>query len=121
MTIASSAGGMSGLISIGGIGGSLTCMSATVTGVSASNGTRPVSSSYRTTPTEYRSERASTGRPCACSGEMYCAVPMIEPVSVMSDVPARAIPKSVTRTRPSWSISTLCGLMSRCTIPRLWA
>ena len=30
---------------------------------------------------------------------MYCAVPMIEPVSVMSDAPARAIPKSATCTR----------------------
>ncbi len=39
----------------------------------------------------------------------------------MSDTPARAIPKSVTRTRPSVSISTLWGLMSRCTMPRLWA
>ena len=72
-------------------------------------------------PIEYRSERASTGRPCACSGERYCAVPMIEPVSVMSEVPARAIPKSVTRTRPSLSISTLWGLRSRWTMPRLWA
>ena len=52
-------------------------------------------------PIEYRSERASTGRPCACSGERYCAVPMIEPVSVMSEAPARAMPKSVTLTRPS--------------------
>ena len=40
------------------------------------------------------------GLPCACSGDRYCAVPMTEPVSVMSDAPARAIPKSVTLTRP---------------------
>ena len=31
--------------------------------------------------------RAPTGWPCACSGERYCAVPMIEPVWVMSDAP----------------------------------
>ncbi len=69
-------------------------------------------------PIEYRSERASTGLPCACSGDRYCAVPITEPVSVMSDAPARAIPKSVTLTRPSSSIITFCGLMSRCTMPR---
>ena len=46
---------------------------------------------------------------------------MIEPVSVMSDAPARAIPKSVTFARPSSSTITLWGLMSRCTIPRRWA
>ena len=44
-TIASSPGGISGTIWRGGIGGSLTCLSATVTGESASNGTRPVISS----------------------------------------------------------------------------
>ena len=48
-------------------------------------------------------------------------MPMIEPVSVMSDAPARAIPKSVTFARPSSSTITLCGLMSRWTIPRRWA
>ena len=42
---------------------------------------------------------------------------MIEPVSVMSDAPARAMPKSVTFTRSSSSIITLCGLRSRWTIP----
>ena len=67
------------------------------------------------------SEAALTGWPCACSGERYCAVPMIEPVCVMSEAPARAMPKSVTVTRPSSERITLCGLMSRCTIPRLWA
>ena len=46
---------------------------------------------------------------------------MIAPVSVMSEAPARAIPKSVTLTRPSSSTITLCGLMSRWMTPRLWA
>ena len=115
------AGGIVSTISAGGTGSSETCLSATVTGESASNGTWPVSSSYSTIPIEYRSERSSTARPCACSGDRYCAVPMTEPVSVMSEVPARAMPKSVTRTRPSWSIRTLWGLMSRCTTPCLCA
>src|SRR5947208_1999909 len=72
-------------------------------------------------PIAYRSERALTAWPWACSGDRYCAVPMIEPVSVMSDAPARAIPKSVTFARPSSSMITLCGLMSRWITPRRWA
>ena len=43
---------------------------------------------------------------------------MIEPVSVMSEAPARAMPKSVTFARPSSSTITLWGLMSRWTMPR---
>ena len=46
---------------------------------------------------------------------------MIEPVSVMSDAPARAMPKSVTFARPSASMITLCGLRSRWITPRLCA
>ena len=41
-----------------------------------------------------------TAWPWACSGERYCAVPMIEPVSVISEAPARAMPKSVTLAWP---------------------
>ena len=43
---------------------------------------------------------------------------MIEPVCVMSDAPARAMPKSVTLARSSSSTMTLCGLKSRWMIPR---
>ena len=46
---------------------------------------------------------------------------MIEPVCVMSDAPARAIPKSVTLARSSASTITLWGLRSRWMIPRRWA
>ena len=48
-------------------------------------------------------------------------MPMIEPVSVISETPARAIPKSVTFARPSSSTITLCGLRSRWMTPRWWA
>ena len=41
----------------------------------------------------------------------------MEPASVIWLAPARAMPKSVTLTRRSSSIITLCGLMSRWTIP----
>ena len=66
-----------------------------------------------TIPIEYRSDASETACPCACSGDRYCAVPMIEPVSVTSEAPARAIPKSVTLTRSSSSMITLWGLRSR--------
>ena len=46
---------------------------------------------------------------------------MIEPVSVMSDAPARAIPKSVTFAWPESSTITLWGFRSRWMIPRRWA
>ena len=63
------------------------------------------------------SDAGVTGAPFACSGDRYCAVPMIDPVSVIWLVPERAMPKSVTFSRPSGATTTLCGLMSRWTIP----
>ena len=51
-TTASSAWETAGLSSLGGRGRSETCFRATVTGDSPSNGTRPVSASYSSTPTE---------------------------------------------------------------------
>ena len=69
---------------------------------------------------EYRSLRASTTSPRACSGERYCAVPMtvwadvmVLPVSLM----ARAMPKSMTLTSPVRVSITFAGLMSRWTMP----
>ena len=59
---------MRGLKRRGAAGVSETCLSAIVTAASASNGTCPVSISYSTTPTEYRSDAALTAWPCACSG-----------------------------------------------------
>src|SRR4029453_9810843 len=68
-TTASSAGETLGLMMLGLTGRSLTCWYATATGVSPRNGGRPVSISKSTTPVEYRSVRASTVSPLACSGE----------------------------------------------------
>ena len=53
------------------------------TGESPVKGGRPVSSSYSSTPVEYRSLRASTTSPRACSGDRYWAVPMTADVAVM--------------------------------------
>ena len=46
---------------------------------------------------------------------------MIDPVSVMSEAPARAIPKSVTLTTPSPSTIAFWGFRSRWITPRWWA
>ena len=46
---------------------------------------------------------------------------MIEPASVISDAPARAMPKSVTFALPASSSITLCGFRSRWMTPRRWA
>ena len=68
------------------------------------------------------SARPSTGPPSTCSGARYFAVPSIA-WSVVRSAPsaAFAMPKSVTRTRPSEDSRTLAGLMSRWTIPARWA
>ena len=87
------------------------------------NGGRPVSSSNSRQPVEYRSERASTVSPRACSGDRYCAVPMTACVCVMvaaESATARAMPKSMTLTAPVGVSMTFAGLMSRCTMPAWW-
>ena len=61
--------GTFGFTSIGSSGSSCICFKATETGVSASNGTLPVTISYITTPKEYKSDLASVNPPLACSGE----------------------------------------------------
>ena len=63
------ANGILSLIFIGSIGFSCICFNAIDTGVSASKGTLPVSISYITTPSEYKSDFASVYPPFACSGE----------------------------------------------------
>ena len=83
----------------GGAGVSRTCLYAIDTGLLAVNGATPVSISYSTTPSAYTSERPSSAKPCACSGEKYVAVPSTAPVLVSGSlVSARAMPKSVTFT-----------------------
>jgi len=52
--------------------------------VSPVNSRAPVTSSYRSTPTEKTSERASSGRPRICSGDMYENFPFKTPAWVCS-------------------------------------
>jgi len=122
-TTVSSAGDTFALIELGLTGVSLTCWYATATGLSPRNGARPASISKRTTPVEYRSVRASTDSPLACSGEKYDAVPRMAVVCatvVDESEMARAMPKSITLTWPVLVIMMLPGLMSRCTTPARW-
>ena len=94
----------------------------------------PVSISYSTHPNAQMSVRRSTGRPRACSGDMYARVPMIMPASVaagvatvgdcdtLGDEPAAgsmafARPKSSTLAVPSERTLIFAGLRSRWTMP----
>ena len=91
--------------------------------VSAANGRRPVTLSTRTSASEYRSERASSCAPRACSGDAYRAVPNTAPAGSvqLASARARARPKSATRTMPCSSNRRFAGLMSRCSTPRACA
>ena len=81
--------------------------SETASGVSARNGTRPVSSSYATMPSAYTSVLGPTSRPCPCSGLMYSGVPTPTPVAVCCDAArTRAMPKSATTAFPERVSST---------------
>ena len=93
----------------------------------------PVSISNATAPNDQISARRSTVFPRACSGDIYAAVPRINPalvaaavsvgeleisVGLVSSESALAKPKSRTLTVPSGLILIFAGFKSRCTIPR---
>ena len=99
---------------------------------SPSNGRVPVSISNSTHPNDQMSTRLSTGRPRACSGAMYAAVPTMTPMPVIAGVdsvgesdiaPSRLVklgsdaslarPKSSTFTAPSGRTLMLAGFRSR--------
>ena len=105
---------MSGLMLRGAAGKSWTCFMAMLTGFSPSKGRPPVAISYITTPSEYRSEAASTGCPWPVRARSSAPCPGSSRLRSWSTAPpARAMPKSVTFTRPSSSMMMFCGLMSR--------
>ncbi len=93
-------------------------------GVDPWNGWRPVSISYSRVPRENRSERWSTSRPAACSGDIARLVPITTPSDVRlaserSGSTRLATPKSSTVTRPSVPTTMLSAFRSRWT--RWWA
>ncbi len=65
------------------------------------------------------SARLSTVPAMACSGAMYCGVPLIMPVAVRPGEPSTifAMPKSARYTRSASSRRMFCGLMSRWMTP----
>ena len=94
----------------------------------------PVTISYRTNPNENWSDRKSSGRELACSGDMYSTVPITVPgrVEEVSTVPASsgclvsgpasfASPKSRIFTNPSRETIRFSGFKSRWTTPASWA
>ena len=98
--------------------------------VAVSNGTAPISSSYKSTPSEYTSEASSMSPVIvsACSGLAYSGVPTIWPNCVSSVFStahlsvAFAMPKSITLGTgvPSCSVtSTFEGFRSRWITPFL--
>ena len=78
--------------------------SRTEISLSPGNCRSPVTISKRTAPSEKRSERESTGRPQACSGDMYWSFPLSAPIWVWPPaalLTAFAMPKSQSLTSPS--------------------
>ena len=92
--------------------------SSTEISLSPVNSRSPVTISNSTAPREKRSERASTGRPQACSGDMYWSFPLRAPIWVCPTLEtALAMPKSHSLTSPSPVRRTFCGETSRWTSP----
>ncbi len=84
---------------------------------SPTGGLRPESIRYRITPSEWTSERASSGCPRSRSGDMYPGVPPRG-----ASLPRIwAMPRSRIFTPPPSQRKTLPGVRSRCTTPRAWA
>ena len=67
----------------GGVGCSLRILVSVESREVPRNGLWPVTISYSTEPKLKMSDRASSGRPSACSGDMYATVPSTVPSSVL--------------------------------------
>ena len=143
--IQSTGGGSAGLSVASGSGGSSMIAAIVWAGVSRRNAWRQLASSYRIAPSVNWSERKSTARPAACSGDMYPAVPSTVPIAVCgegdsgqvaapesnqtspapgarpSSLRSLARPKSRIFKKPSLVSIRFSGLRSRCTMPAEWA
>src|SRR5580692_5350740 len=80
--MASSSGGTDGLMERGDAGFELITACSVVTTFVPVNGFLPVAISNSTTPNENMSLRTSRSCDCACSGDIYTAVPGITPTCV---------------------------------------
>ena len=81
---------------------------------SSEKGVYPCSSSYRSTPSAHQSTGAPWGMCEIISGARYSGVPQ----RVVERSEAEVVsPKSMSRTRPSASMTTFSGFRSRYTRP----
>ena len=94
---ASRSSGISGRTLRNGSGCRCTTCCSSLPSAPARNGRWPHSISYITAPSEYRSERASSSRPCTCSGDMYAGLPATPSSREMSESATSAMPKSTMR------------------------
>ena len=78
-TMATSHAGASRRTCESSMGSAVRCAYIVAAGVGLRNDGRPASASYSTTPSAYRSERASASRPARTSGAKYSGVPMSVP------------------------------------------
>ncbi|MFE5795157.1 hypothetical protein ACFQ8C_21640 [Streptomyces sp. NPDC056503] len=86
----------------------------------ARRSTTAVTGAGSQSPREKTSVAEATGSPGACSGDMYCGVPMIRPPRVIRVTSAaRAMPKSMTYG-PVGAGMMLPGSRSRRTAPATW-
>jgi hypothetical protein len=95
-------------------------------GRSGRYGSRPVSSSYSSTPSVKTSDCGPMMPPATCSGEAYVGVSAASPncvcrFSMSVSCSSLAVPKSSRWAWPSSETSTLEGFRSRCTTRRSWA
>jgi hypothetical protein len=127
--ISPSFAGSSGFKRAAGIGARLSSASKITAVLSPRNGSVPVAISYNTVPNEKMSERASSSRARACSGDMYATVPSVLPglvrcsgetpkssvteISADAAVSVFANPKSSIFTTPRLVMKMFAGLMSR--------
>ncbi len=101
----------------GGTGSVITAVSVDSAEPLSYGGT-PSTIAYKVAPSDHRSAGGPGTPPRARSGEMYDGAPTSMPVDVTDGSPStRAIPKSVSTTRPSCPISTFDGFTSRCRMP----
>ncbi len=82
------------------------------------NGERPSTAAYSVAPSDHRSDSGPGRWPLTRSGATYSGEPTMSPVRVNPGEPSsRAMPKSVSTTRPPRSSRTLAGFTSRCSTP----
>ena len=111
--IRSSSAGTPGFSRTTGTGVWFRIASDTTPVVSPRKGSLPVAISYKTTPNENKSVRASSGFPRTCSGDMYATVPTVAPGLVRSSSGAAVAIEEMLLGVPSDERSSFANPKSR--------